>query len=121
MFKELKKISKSLFKENLVSYNLSPNKRRIIQLYFLYLSFQLYFIITFEASTNFIILKYSYIKLKINGPIFTKIFSSYYVSGDGILNSDCKEMNVIDLIWNDNRKYPIYYTCSLFRECKNII
>ena len=89
MFKELKKISKSLFKENLVSYNLSPNKRRIIQLYFLYLSFQLYFIISFKISTNFIILKYSYIKLKINGPIYTKIFSSYYVSGDGILNSDC--------------------------------
>ena len=30
-------------------------------------------------------------------------------------------VNIIDLIWNNNYKSNIIYTCSLFRDCKNII
>ena len=145
MNKEKKKILQNSFKENLITKKISPDKKEIIRLFFIYLLFHLDLIISKETS-HFIISKYSYIRLKINGTGYSSVFSSYYLSGIGFDSSECnfdkpneihinninksevsywnnldQEENIIDLIWNDNRQYPIYYTCSLFRECRKII
>ena len=66
MKNEKKKILNNSFKENLFSKKLSPDKKGIIQLFFIYLWFQLDVIISIKTS-YFIISKYSYIRLKING------------------------------------------------------
>ena len=136
----MKKGKKKIKKNYLILIKILPDIIKPIKLVILFIIIQYNILLSFEKSF-FISSKYSYIKLKINGTGNLRVFSTYNEASDNSHNFDKpnevyinninqsevkynyilnQTENIIDLIWNDNYKDYISYTCYLFKGCGNI-